>query len=134
MGLVVPGATGIAPALTPVAALCLVVLMAGAIATHGRLGERFLPAVIVGALCLLVGLTRLRVGQERSARTENRILEAALRVFAERGPGAPIIDDFDFVKAAAGSPGGSSTTTSRTSRNCSRRLRPGRPELLRIDR
>jgi uncharacterized membrane protein len=56
MALVVPRATGVVPALTPVAAVCLAVLMVGAIATHRRLGERFLPAVIVGALCLLVGL------------------------------------------------------------------------------
>lgn len=37
---------------------------------------------------------RTRVGRERSARTETRILEAALRVFAEMGPEAPKIDDF----------------------------------------
>ena len=42
---------------------------------------------------------RTRVGQERSARTQGRILEAALAVFAERGPDAPVIDDF---VAAAG--------------------------------
>ena len=54
--LVLPGAIGVAPVLTPVAAVCLAVLMAGAIATHRRLGERFLPAVVVGALCLFVGL------------------------------------------------------------------------------
>jgi AcrR family transcriptional regulator len=41
---------------------------------------------------------RTRVGKERSARTEQRILEAALGVFAERGPDAPVIDD--FVQAA----------------------------------
>ncbi len=41
---------------------------------------------------------RTRVGRERSARTETRILEAALRVFAEMGPDAPKIDD--FVQAA----------------------------------
>jgi AcrR family transcriptional regulator len=41
---------------------------------------------------------RTRVGRERSARTELRILEAALRVFAERGPDAPVIDE--FVEAA----------------------------------
>lgn len=41
---------------------------------------------------------RTRVGRERSARTENRILEAALGVFAEHGPDAPVIDD--FVQAA----------------------------------
>jgi AcrR family transcriptional regulator len=37
---------------------------------------------------------RTRVGHERSARTETRILEGALRVFAEMGPDAPKIDDF----------------------------------------
>lgn len=41
---------------------------------------------------------RTRVGRERSARTERRILEAALEVFADRGPDAPAIDD--FVQAA----------------------------------
>jgi AcrR family transcriptional regulator len=40
----------------------------------------------------------VRVGQERSARTESRILEAALRVFAEHGPDVPVVDD--FVQAA----------------------------------
>lgn len=41
---------------------------------------------------------RTRVGRERSARTEMRILDAARRVFAELGPDAPKIDD--FVRAA----------------------------------
>lgn len=41
---------------------------------------------------------RTRVGQERSARMQNRILAAALTVFAERGPDAPVIDE--FVQAA----------------------------------
>jgi AcrR family transcriptional regulator len=41
---------------------------------------------------------RTRVGEQRSARTETRILEAALRVFGERGPDAPVIDE--FVQAA----------------------------------
>lgn len=41
---------------------------------------------------------RTRVGHERSARTQLRIVEAALGVFAERGPDAPVIDD--FVEAA----------------------------------
>ena len=41
---------------------------------------------------------RTRVGRERSARTEARILDAALGVFADLGPDAPQIDD--FVRAA----------------------------------
>lgn len=46
---------------------------------------------------------RTRVGQQRSARTQNRIVAAALEVFAERGPDAPVIDD--FVQAAGVSRG-----------------------------
>lgn len=41
---------------------------------------------------------RVRVGRQRSARMETRILQAALRVFADMGPEAPKIDD--FVQAA----------------------------------
>jgi len=37
---------------------------------------------------------RTRVGRERSARTETRLLEAALGVFADMGPDAPMIEDF----------------------------------------
>lgn len=37
---------------------------------------------------------RTRVGMERRARTQARIVAAALRVFAEKGPDAPVIDDF----------------------------------------
>lgn len=58
VGLVLPMATGIAPVLTPVAALCLAVLMAGAIHTHRRLGESFLPAAVLGALCLGIAAGR----------------------------------------------------------------------------
>ncbi|MDY0068107.1 MAG: TetR/AcrR family transcriptional regulator [Steroidobacteraceae bacterium] len=41
---------------------------------------------------------RTLVGRRRRARTETKILEAALRIFAEKGPDAPVIDD--FIKAA----------------------------------
>jgi AcrR family transcriptional regulator len=37
---------------------------------------------------------RTRVGQQRRARTQARIITAALRVFAEKGTDAPVIDDF----------------------------------------
>lgn len=37
---------------------------------------------------------RTRVGTERRARTRSRIVAAALRVFAEKGTDAPVIDDF----------------------------------------
>jgi hypothetical protein len=65
LGLIVPGTTGIAPVLTPVAALCLAILMVGAIQTHRRLGERVLPAAIVGALCLLVAAGHSAPSAER---------------------------------------------------------------------
>jgi AcrR family transcriptional regulator len=41
---------------------------------------------------------RTRVGRERRARTRAAILEAAFRVFAQKGPDAPVIDD--FIRAA----------------------------------
>lgn len=41
---------------------------------------------------------RTRVGRERRARTRQRIVEAALGVIAERGPDAPVIED--FIQAA----------------------------------
>ncbi len=64
VGLVAPRATGIAPALTPIAALCVAALMAGAARTHRRLGEGFLPAVVVGALCLGIAAGRLLLGEQ----------------------------------------------------------------------
>jgi hypothetical protein len=62
VGLIVPPATGVAPFLAPVAALCLAVLMAGAIRTHLRLGEGATPAVVIGVLSLGVAAGRLLVG------------------------------------------------------------------------
>lgn len=41
---------------------------------------------------------RVVVGRRRRAKTESKVLEAALQVFAEKGPSAPVIDD--FIKAA----------------------------------
>ena len=41
---------------------------------------------------------RVRVARERRERTHRHILESALRVFAEQGPDAPVIDD--FIRAA----------------------------------
>lgn len=60
VGLVAPAATGIAPFLTPIAALCLAVLMAGAVRTHVRLGESFVPPVVIGLLCVVTAVGRLR--------------------------------------------------------------------------
>ena len=41
---------------------------------------------------------RTRVGQQRRERTEAKIIQAALEVFAEKGPDTPNVDD--FIKAA----------------------------------
>jgi hypothetical protein len=59
IGLVLPWATGIAPWLTPLAAAGIVVLMAGAIVTHARRGERHPIAInvvlLVTALAVALG-------------------------------------------------------------------------------
>jgi hypothetical protein len=62
VGLVAPQATRIAPVLTPIAASCVAVLMVGAARTHQRLGEKFLPAAAIGALCLGIAAGRLLLG------------------------------------------------------------------------
>lgn len=50
IGLVVPHATGILPMLTPIAAVCVVVLMAGAVKTHVQLKDQSPAAAAVLAL------------------------------------------------------------------------------------
>ncbi len=62
-GLLLPMATGIAPVLTPVAAACLAVLMVGAIHTHRRLGEGFVPAAVVALLCIGIAVGRFAVSR-----------------------------------------------------------------------
>jgi hypothetical protein len=57
-GLVLPLGLGIAPYLTPIAALCLAVLMGGAVHTHLRLHERFVPAAAILILCLGIAAGR----------------------------------------------------------------------------
>ncbi|MER5199368.1 DoxX family protein [Streptomyces sp. NPDC002755] len=44
-GLILPAALGIAPILVPVTAVCWILLMVGAMMTHGRLGESGLVAL-----------------------------------------------------------------------------------------
>ena len=48
VGLILPLATGIAPILTPLAAVGLTVLMIGAVATHVRRKESPLPSAVLG--------------------------------------------------------------------------------------
>ena len=59
VGLVVPWYLSIAPVLTPIAALGLNVLMVGAVITHLKIKESPFPALIPGALALLVFIGRI---------------------------------------------------------------------------
>jgi uncharacterized membrane protein YphA (DoxX/SURF4 family) len=47
VGLIVPLATRILPLLSPIAAVCLAVLMVGAISVHVRRKENFTPALVM---------------------------------------------------------------------------------------
>ncbi len=60
MGLILPGLTGIAPVLTPLAASGLVLLMLGAARTHWKRHEPSMIIVnsILGALAVLVAIGR----------------------------------------------------------------------------
>ena len=53
VGLIVPRLTGIAPVLTPIAALCLLAIMIGAIATHLRRKENPAPSVVLVVLLVV---------------------------------------------------------------------------------
>jgi DoxX-like family len=60
LGLVLPGALGVAPLLTPLAAVGLAMTMIGAIVTHVRMGEtdRLAVPLVLLALTLLVAIAR----------------------------------------------------------------------------
>ena len=63
VGLIVPLATGILPLLTPIAAVCLAVLMVGAITVHVRRSESFAPAavmLVVSVASAVLGFVVLR--------------------------------------------------------------------------
>ena len=63
VGLIVPLATGILPLLTPIAAVCLAVLMGGAITVHVRRSESFAPAavmLVVSVASAVLGFVVLR--------------------------------------------------------------------------
>jgi uncharacterized membrane protein YphA (DoxX/SURF4 family) len=62
LGLVLPGALGIAPLLTPLAAVGLALTMVGAIATHVRMGETDRLAVPIVLLVLAVFVAIARFG------------------------------------------------------------------------
>jgi uncharacterized membrane protein YphA (DoxX/SURF4 family) len=63
LGLILPGLTGILPILTPIAAVCLVLLMCGAVYTHIRLHEldKVKSPALPLVLALLVAIGRIWV-------------------------------------------------------------------------
>lgn len=58
IGIVLPQLTGIAPVLTPIAAAGLTIVMAGAVVTHVRRKEMFVPPLVLGVLALFVAVMR----------------------------------------------------------------------------
>lgn len=62
IGLVLPAALHIAPVLTPIAAVCLAVLMLGAVQTHRRLHESFVPALVLALVCVGIAAVRFHLG------------------------------------------------------------------------
>ncbi len=52
IGLMVPVVTGVAPILSPIAGICLAVLMVGAVAVHLRRKEAFAPALVLTVLAV----------------------------------------------------------------------------------
>ena len=58
IGLIVPWLTGIAPVLTPLAAVGLALVMAGAVVVHVRRKEAFVPPLVLGLLSLAVAVLR----------------------------------------------------------------------------
>ena len=59
LGLVVPGATGIAPILTPIAAVCLVALMIGAAGVNVRRHDNPAPPLVLAALAAVIAVGRV---------------------------------------------------------------------------
>jgi hypothetical protein len=58
-GLILPQLLGIVPVLTPVAAACLGILMVGAVRTHMRRKEPWVPPMVLALLCVFVVAGRL---------------------------------------------------------------------------
>ncbi|PRI12054.1 DoxX family protein [Leucobacter massiliensis] len=56
LGIVLPPLTGIAPVLSPIAAIALAVLMVGAIVVHARRKEPFAPALVLAIVSIVVAI------------------------------------------------------------------------------
>jgi len=64
IGLILPGVTGIAPVLTPLAALGIAIVMGGAMATHWRRGEKQMVVMNVMLFVLAIIVVWGRFGPE----------------------------------------------------------------------
>lgn len=64
VGLILPAALDIAPVMVPVTAVCWIVLMVGAMITHGRLGQTRLVMLNVFHLLLAAFIAWGRFGLE----------------------------------------------------------------------
>jgi uncharacterized membrane protein YphA (DoxX/SURF4 family) len=62
LGLVLPAALRVAPVLTPIAAVCLAVLMLGAVQTHRRFHESVTPALVLLLVCVAIAAGRFPLG------------------------------------------------------------------------
>jgi hypothetical protein len=62
IGLVLPAALNIMPALTPIAAICLAILMLGAVQMHRLFRENFMPALVLAVVCIAIAVERFRFG------------------------------------------------------------------------
>lgn len=58
IGLILPWLLGVAPVLTPIAALGLALVMAAAVAVHVRRREQFVPPLALGVLALVLAVIR----------------------------------------------------------------------------
>ncbi len=58
IGLIVPWLTGIAPILTPLAAVGIALVMAGAVVVHVRRKEQFVPPLVLGVIAVVVAVLR----------------------------------------------------------------------------
>jgi uncharacterized membrane protein YphA (DoxX/SURF4 family) len=62
IGLLLPAALNIMPVLTPIAAICLAVLMLGAVQMHRLFRENFMPALVLAVVCIAIAAERFRFG------------------------------------------------------------------------
>jgi uncharacterized membrane protein YphA (DoxX/SURF4 family) len=58
LGLILPWALKIEPLLTPIAAVCLVIIMVGAVLTHRKRHEPFAPPLVLAVLLLVIAAGR----------------------------------------------------------------------------